>query len=384
MTVLAQFDHLLSDSGPAAIVLREQLMPVDGADGVIFPPTFAAGDDFPGGYNIDTDASGRTVAIIDTVGAQANRLEPLFKTEQLKHLVPQIVIRAGDQEVNLLDAGHRAGDAIVRCSSLKERIDSAFRQSVRGDVSELASISPTSLVFGVWNSRGESGTQDKRPRLISSVIRAFDIRVLTRHAQYNPALDYSALEVFSEVEKQKSEGNPKSPLAQRGFVHVPVGKKESTHGGLIASGGIRRDVIFGLVALRLLRAGRNDAMSRTLQRYILGLSLVAITHPFTTFLRQGCILVQNPDRKSENEFVYAMSNGTRTPCEFTYEHALEYATAVAKEFGVGESHTVPFDKERARRDVQSANEKKQAKGSRAKGKKAVNTTPDADGTSDEQ
>jgi hypothetical protein len=43
--------------------------------GVIFPPTYA---DI--GYNIDTLADGTRVATIDTVGSQANRLEPIFKS----------------------------------------------------------------------------------------------------------------------------------------------------------------------------------------------------------------------------------------------------------------------------------------------------------------
>ena len=53
MSELSPFDRYLKGDGPAALVIREPLMPVEGADGVFFPPTFAAGDGFPGGYNID-------------------------------------------------------------------------------------------------------------------------------------------------------------------------------------------------------------------------------------------------------------------------------------------------------------------------------------------
>ena len=52
-----RYDGYLSDEGPAALVIREYLMPVEGEDGVFFPATFAAAEDkrvFPGGYNIDT------------------------------------------------------------------------------------------------------------------------------------------------------------------------------------------------------------------------------------------------------------------------------------------------------------------------------------------
>lgn len=122
MGKLTQFDHYLNDDGPAALVLREHLMPAEGADGVLFPATFAAGTGFPGGYNIDrfgSEASGN-VCLVDSVGSQANRIEPLFMREKYSSLVPQIVIKAGPKEVNLLEAGHRAGDALVRCSTLQD------------------------------------------------------------------------------------------------------------------------------------------------------------------------------------------------------------------------------------------------------------------------
>ncbi len=63
MSQLTQFDHYLNDEGPAALVIREPLMPVEGADGVLFPATFAAGDNFPGGYNIDGDPNGENVCL---------------------------------------------------------------------------------------------------------------------------------------------------------------------------------------------------------------------------------------------------------------------------------------------------------------------------------
>src|SRR5207253_1939918 len=161
-----------------------------------------------------------------------------------RHLVPQIVVKAGDNEVNILEAGHRAGDALLRCSSLQEELQAAFKRVLAGDAEPLAQVAPTSFVFGVWDSRD---TQAKLPRVVSSNIRAFNVRKLTRGAVYVPPLDYSQLDVFSEEDKAKAEGNNKSPLAQRGFVHNPA---SGAHGGVIAQGGIRRDATLGLAALR--------------------------------------------------------------------------------------------------------------------------------------
>src|SRR6266436_6378057 len=53
MIDLKKFDAWLDDAGPAALVIREHLVPVEGADSVVFPATFAAGDGFAGGYNVD-------------------------------------------------------------------------------------------------------------------------------------------------------------------------------------------------------------------------------------------------------------------------------------------------------------------------------------------
>jgi CRISPR-associated protein Csb1 len=89
--ILEKFDHYLKADGPAAIVTREPLIPVEGPDGVLFPSTFASGDGFPGGYNIDGDPNGENIALVDSVGSQANRIEPLFAEPEQAALVPQVV-----------------------------------------------------------------------------------------------------------------------------------------------------------------------------------------------------------------------------------------------------------------------------------------------------
>lgn len=364
--LLTKYDAWLEDGGPAALVIREHLMPVEGRDGVVFPATFAAGDGFPGGYNIDGPFNGQpdseNVCLIDSVGSQANRIEPEFAREKYRALVPQITIKAGEEkQVNLLDAGHRAGDAVARCTELACSIKASFEDVLKGDAAPLAKIAPTSLVFGVWDSRD---TQAKLPRIVGSTIRAFNVRKLTRGAVYIPPLDYSALEVFSEQDKNKAEGNKKSPLAQRGFVHNPA---SGSHGGVIATGGIRRDATLNLAALRLLKAGGGDDATRTLRRYILGLSLVAFTHPgaFIGYLRQGCTLVLDRDAKpAPREFSLVHADGKREPQTITHEDALAYAQKAADKFVVGKSKTVEFKKDTAKEDV--AETKQAKKGSKSR------------------
>lgn len=341
-TNVQEFDQWLTREGPAAIVLREPLMPVEGEDGVVFPPTFAAAEDkskFPGGYNVDVGADGSNVCIIDTVGSQANRMEPVFAERPYSELIPQVVIKAGSREVNLLEAGHRAGDAIVRCTELQAELKKAFEAALRGDSEPLARIAPTSLVFGVWDSRD---TQAKMPRLVSSTIRAFDIVRLTRAAQYIPAVEYVDEELLADTEDK----SVRDAYAQRGFSHVP---SSGAPGGVIAKGGIRRDATLSLAALQLLKAGNDEERTKALQRYILGLSLVALTQPAAGYLRQGCNLVRNPDKKASCDVVYR--DGRREPLAMAHEKAIEYAKAAAQAFGVAENRTVVFDKARALAEV---------------------------------
>src|SRR5688500_6904340 len=82
MSDATKFGHYRGGDGAAALAIRAWLMPVEGPDGVLFPSTYAAGDYFPGGYNIDGDPNGKNVCLIDSVGAQANRIEPLFAEDK--------------------------------------------------------------------------------------------------------------------------------------------------------------------------------------------------------------------------------------------------------------------------------------------------------------
>jgi CRISPR-associated protein Csb1 len=338
--LLQRFDGWLNDSGPAALVIRENLMPVEGEDGVIFPATFAASEDgtFKGGYNIDSFPDGKSVCLVDSVGSQANRVEPLFANEPYESLIPQIIVKAGTKQVNLLAAGHRAGDALVRCSRLQEGLQAAFKAVLAGNVAPLAKIAPTSIVFGVWDSRD---TQAKLPRLIASTIRAFDVRRLTRSAQYVPATDYVGEGLLEDSDDKKT----RDAYAAKGFVHVPA---SNAPGGVIAAGGIRRDATLHLAALRLLAADHPDSTLK-LQRYILSLSLIAFTANSATYLRQGCNLVANPARPRMFQAVFG--DGRREDAQVAHGQAIEYANAAAADFGVGPGITVEFEGERAKTEL---------------------------------
>jgi CRISPR-associated protein Csb1 len=373
-------DSWLIDGGPAALVIRQHLMPVEGSDGVLFPATYAAAEDkskFAGGYNVDVFPDERdvgaavaamlkdgrlkptvdlfpnspNVCLVDSVGSQANRIEPIFAKPEYAGLIPQVIVKAGDKAINLLDAGHRAGDAVVRCSALQKELQEAFKSVLKGNAEPLSKIAPTSLVFGVWDSRD---TQAKLPRLVSSTIRAFNVRKLTRSAQFVPALEYVASGVLPDPETladAKERTKLEKAYAERGFIHVPA---TASHGGVIATGGVRRDATLSFAALRLLAVREPDGnladeRTQALRRYILGLGLVALTAPQSGYLRQGCNLVPDPDKPTE--FTLVSADGKRENLALSHSDALEFAKAAAQAFKIGENRTVEFDTKLAERDV---------------------------------
>lgn len=331
---LKRFDPWLDDNGPAALVCIEYLQPVTEVVGTeekgrspVFPPTYApeqGSSSRKSEYVIDMLRDGRNVCQIDSVGSQSNRLEPIFKNPPYDALVPQVTVEvAGGQKVNLLDAGHRAADAIVRFSSLHTQLKDGFEAWLKGDASKLAVVAPTSLLFGAWDSRG---TQAKAPRIISSVIRAYDVEPLSRSAQYIPPVDYTP-EVLGEsatlTDEQKSEF---------GLTHVPAPR---ALGGVLVRGEIQREAILNLVSLRALgvpdEKGELDKdKTSVLRRYMLALGLVALTKPQVHNLRQGCLLVGIEEKPVSWRLVHA--SGKREEFAYTHEEALAFAKEAKKTF----------------------------------------------------
>jgi CRISPR-associated protein Csb1 len=343
-----KYDYLLKEDGPAAIVLKHWLKPV--GDAIIFPPTYAnpsqkKGD--PPVYNID-----HSVCVIDSVPSQANRLEPalgrlLDEKGDAVRLVPKAVVKAkvgGESvEVDLLEAGHRAADAVVRLSTKASDLGDAIKSYQKGDAMPLGKLAPTSLVFGMWDSR-ETGV--KVPRLINSIIRAYDVLEHRRSSQFNPAMDFAAAGVVREAKDKE--------LSEVGMDSVPATFK---HGGVEARGGICRDAAINLCTLRDIAVkfrwkpdskpgDSHDSLTPEqvkeetgkLQRYILGLALVAITYfdGKTLNLRQGCQLVSDKDKPMTRVLVNPDGTEPKDPVfDLDRNKAIAFAKAAAAEFVVG-------------------------------------------------
>jgi len=317
------FDEWLRPDGPVALTLKQRLLPVEGEGGVIFPPTYA---DI--GYNVNTMPDGTKRVTIDSIPSQANRMEGALAGEPYRELLPDVRIKVQNKEVNvdgkeetyfkqlslLVDMAHRAADAAVHsCPELAKLSLGAFGQLKRfGDASRFLTFAPTTLVFGAWDSRGR--TQEKLPRLIKSDIIAHDVAVLYSASQYTSIIKKLSEDDRTELEKFAKANNKK--LSNIGLDDAPstfrkvsdAAEKEikkfkdgtfnpERHvlGGIVANGPIERTLTLNLIALRRLH-GRRDATetdwdsTSNVQRYVLGLSLIAAAAEPELFLRSGCLL----------------------------------------------------------------------------------------------
>jgi CRISPR-associated protein Csb1 len=369
-------DWLAQRDVPVSITLIETLEPSCGPAAIIFPPTYARkGGEHP--YAIDVlrndippELAGEKAEVnicqLDSVGSQANRMEPCFAREPFKKLVPQFVISADWQKVNLLEIGHRIADGAVRFSGLADVSRKAIAALGKSNnAQEMAKIAPTSLVFGFWDSRD---SQCKSARIVSSAIHATNVARLKRSAQFTPAFDPSSigLEAEAGVTEAKTEAPEeleKHPLAQIGLRAVPAVDK---HGGVRVYGRIVRQTEINLVNLRALAVpnadGINEEETLKLRRYILGLCLVAGRSQTDYNLRQGCLLVLKSNTKPAAQLVYP--SGKRDPFEWDLETAFNFAESAAEQFAISPGDEHAFEKskvEEALKKVDSKAKRKAAK-----------------------
>lgn len=333
-------ERLLTDKSVCGLKSIERLEPLLGQGETIFPPTYANV-----GYQIDrNDTTGQSIVVLDSVGSQANRTEPIFKNVPYAELVPQVEVVLGSRTVNLLDIGHRGADAAIRLTELKTSLHEAFGK-LENDRNGylLAKIAPTSLIFGAWDSRG---TQAKARRVVRHTIEGTDVFKIKRSAQYSPAVNYlkEELAVESEIKKKAKDGK---------IIGSKIGLLDSP--ATDALGGVRVKEIrrIGLLNINVIRNLKGDGPDETakLQRYLLGLALVAFVAPPELDLREGCELARELGTHPEIKIRYINSEET---IDLNPEAVLHFARTAAREFVVGTSKKVKFDKNEAAIEIKKA------------------------------
>ncbi len=313
-----EWDKLLDEEkGLAAIVLRERLRPAAGSRTPFAPPTFAPSGQGESSFHVDGDDPRDFPAIqqaaregrianrctIDSVPSQANRMESTLR-EFEGTAIPKVTLDGVKHgKMSLLEVGHRVADAAVWCSTGYDDFKKAIEAFVQGDAAPLGKLAPTSLVFGYWDSRGETGA--KARRLVRSEIVAENVVRLTRRSQYWASV---APEASEDLKKALEEAKPargseaKDVGSQLGFRDAPA----SGLGGVIAYGDMMRTTILSLTGLRNLtvRSGGkvNGDETTRLRRYLFSLMLAAGQTPRGGWdLREGCLLVQERRKEGEQE-----------------------------------------------------------------------------------
>lgn len=324
-------DDLLDQTDIVALTVVQPLEPMEGLGVPIFPATYPAPDKTGNHrhgtpYTINELKDGTRIATLDSVQSQANRLEAAFHGE-LNRYVPQVTVTAGQRTLALTELPHRLADAAIRASEMGEEIRAAFEAYEQGDPLPIARLSPTSLIFGAWDSRD---TRIKIPRLVRSEIYAWDVDIFTRSAQFSGAFSREELGL-TEAEWKKG--------AEIGFAPTP---SVDQHGGVIVHGPITQTATVHVGALRQL-----DRAAPGLGPYLLGLTLAALwTGGREYSLRTGCWLL--PSGQAE---VHTVSRqGERTPVALDRDTILAYLerqteqarTALAIPAG-GETRSVQFD-----------------------------------------
>lgn len=327
---------LLLDGSVAALVVQEGLRPISG--NVIFPPSYAGEKGEKSRYNLNPTRNG-ILTTIDSIPSQANRIEPLFMQAPYAALVPQITVKAGNHTANLLEMGHRLADAAVRFTAVGEAINQAFESyRLQGNATPLAKLGPTSLIFGVWDSRN---THTKVPRLLNAEITATDVEPLQKLSQFTPTFEYTDIGI-DEKEQKKA--------AEVGLAHVP----NAGLGGVVVHGAIQRTVTLNLVGLRAFR-GETDAQTPILQNYLLGLALLATYVPVDYNLRQGCHLVRNSEQPCNTRLI--RRDGTEEVLALSLDNILTFASQAAAAFGVGENRELAFDTKQVKEAIKKASGK---------------------------
>lgn len=310
---------LLQDHNNVALTFRQGLEPVEGRDLPLFPATYPTpkGGEHRHGtpYTINRLRDGTLVACLDSVQSQANRMEESFHGP-LDWAVPQLAVSAGERTVRLTELSHRLADAAIRCTSLRDEIKAAFTAFAKGDPLAIARLSPTSLVYGAWDSRE---TQVKIPRIIRSEIVAYDVDPFTRSAQFSGSFTKDELD-FSDGEWKKG--------AEIGFAPTP---SVDQHGGVLVRGRIVQVASIHIGAVRAL--GRGTQGGR-LGEYVLALALGGLFVGGRDYkLRSGCWLV--PAEAPQTEVVKA--DGGRSVLALTdkdVDALLREAVAAAKALSI--------------------------------------------------
>lgn len=323
-----------------AVALRSRLtlQPAGGAGDKIFPPSYAVSDNADHKYAVEKrqvgdDAETATV-LLDSVASQANRAELAllegWERGELDFPVPYVDFTdhadlTDYEKLTVLEAPHRLADAIFRDSLLDNTlfrlsdIGRAITEATPRNATALYQYSPTSLLFGMWDSTGPKGGQgSKFQRCYVSEIVGFDAcsgikvgsridplqieKVAPKDRVFNSRCRQ---EVWTPDAQQAEKKNGKPVLASRGSSSGDPGQPAKiNHGNIVPSinsnaGGVtisaaRQTAVISFAAFRRLRFRKFELNAEIAARTAvaaLGIASLAYQYELDFDLRSRCLLI---------------------------------------------------------------------------------------------
>ena len=325
-----------------SVALRSRLTlhPAGGGGDKVFPPTYAVDGRADHKYAVENrrigDGNEATVAVLlDSVASQANRAElALLEGWELEELVfPVAYVDFSDddgitdyEKLTVLEAPHRIADAIFRDSLLDgtlfrlSDIGRAITDATPRNATDMYRYSPTSLLFGMWDSTGpKGGLGSKFQRAYVSEIVGFDAEV---GKKVGSRIDPLQIEKLAPEDRALNSANPdevwtfdpsdaetdkkgKPVYASRGSESGQAGQPSKINHGNVApsidsvAGGVTisravQTTVISLAALRRLRFkgfGRDAESAARAAIAALGVVAVAYQHEVDFDLRSRCLLL---------------------------------------------------------------------------------------------
>ena len=335
-------EQLRTAVGGGAVALRSRmtLQPAGGEGDKVFPPSYDVDNRADHKYAVEKRRIGgsdreSTTVLLDSVASQANRAELalLDGWEQGELVFPVPYVDFSDdggatdyEKLTVLEAPHRLADAIFRDSLLDGTL---FRLSDVGlaitdasprNATDLFRYSPTSLLFGMWDSTGpRGGLGSKFQRAYVSEIVGLDAevgkkvrsridplqigKVVPADRLYNSAGQNELWTDDPEQAERDKKGNPVH--ASRGSASGEAGQPAKiNHGNIVPSidvqaGGVTissalQTTVISFAALRRLRCkGHIHEAETALHTAVaaLGVAAIAYQHEMDFDLRSRCLLV---------------------------------------------------------------------------------------------
>ena len=339
---LLTFEQVRDAVAGDAVAMRSRitLQPAGGAGDKVFPPSYAVDGRAEHKYAVEERQVGdgektTTTVLLDSVASQANRAEMAllegWERDELAFPVPYVDFSedggATDYDkLTVLDAPHRLADAIFRDSLLGETlfrlsdVGFAITDATPRNATALFRYSPTSLLFGMWDSTGpKGGLGSKFQRAYVSEIVGFDAevgkkvgsrmdplqieKVAPEDKVFNSADPAEVWTTDSGAAEKDKKGAP--ALATRGSDSGEAGQPSKiNHGNIVPSidaqaGGVTiskalQTTVISFAALRRLRFKGFDWDAETAARAAvaaLGVASIAYQYENDFDLRSRCLLI---------------------------------------------------------------------------------------------